>query len=100
MIRVSRGEHPAGQEPPSPEPEHQQEGHHARRDRREIAEQVGVAAHQEEHPWMDAAREGQVHAGHPALAEEGQDLVTADPGRARLIHDPYPPSWSEKARST
>ena len=44
-----RGEHAAGEEPPSQETEDQQERQHDGRGRSESAQELGVAAHQEDH---------------------------------------------------
>jgi two-component system sensor histidine kinase VanS len=50
----------AGEKPSSQQTEYQQERHHEGRDRSEIAQEVGVAAHHEDHTRVHTTRKGKV----------------------------------------
>ena len=54
------GEHAPGEEPSSQQTEHQQERHQDGRGRSESAQEVGVAAHQEDHTRVYTTRKGEV----------------------------------------
>ena len=57
------GEHAAGEKPSSQQTEYQQEPHNDGRERSEIAQEVGVAAHYENHPRVHTTRKGEVPGG-------------------------------------
>ena len=85
-----RGEHAAGEQPPSQQTEHQQERHHDGRGRSESAQEVGVAAHHEDHTGVHTTRKGEVPGGEQhgtceheeAGVAEGELEANAQPGRS------------------
>ena len=68
---------PARSQPPS-EPEHQQEPHHDGRDRSEIAQEVGVAAHHEDHTGMHTTRQRHVPDDEQHGAREHEEAGIAE----------------------
>ena len=68
---------PARSHPPS-ETEHQQERHHDGRGRSEIAQEVGVAAHHEDHAGVHTARKGEVPDGEQHGAREHEEAGVAE----------------------
>ena len=78
---VQRGEHPAGEEPPSHEAEHQQERQHDGRGRSEGAQEVGVAADawKIEHRGSGTQREQEhPHGGEQHGAGEHEEAGVAE----------------------
>ena len=78
MICFSGSEHAAGEKPPSHQTEYQQECHHDGRDRRETAQGVGVALHDENHPGVHATRKGEVPGGEQHRAGEHEEAGIAE----------------------
>ena len=68
---------PARSHPPS-ETEHQQERHHDGRDRSEIAQEVGVAAHHEDHTRVHTTRKGEVPGGEQHGTCEHEEAGVAE----------------------
>ena len=68
---------PARSHPPS-ETEHQQERHHDGRGRSEIAQEVGVAAHHEDHTGVHTTRKGEVPDGEQHGACEHEEAGVAE----------------------
>jgi hypothetical protein len=72
------GEHPAGEKPPSQQTEGQQERHHDCCDRSEIAQEVGVALHYEDHTGVHTTRKGEVPGGEQHDACEHEEAGVAE----------------------
>ena len=72
------GEHPAGENPPSQETEHQQKRHQDGRGRSESAQEVVVAAHQENHTGVFTTRKGEVPDGEQHGTCEHQEAGVAE----------------------
>src|SRR5437868_10788535 len=76
---VSQGsEHAAGEKPPSQQTEYQQERHRDGGDRSEIAQEVGVAAHHEDHARVHTTREGEVPGGEQYGTCEHEEAGVAE----------------------
>ena len=72
------GEHAAGEKPPSQQTEYQQERHHDGRDRSEIAHEVGVAVHYEDHTRVHTTRKGEVPGGEQHGTGEHEEPGVAE----------------------
>ncbi len=94
---AQRGKHPAGEKPPSQKTEDQQERHHDGRDRSEIAQEIGVALHDEDHTRVHTTRKREIPDGEQhgtreheeAGVAEGELEANAQPGGSihrRLAH--------------
>ena len=55
-----RSEHATGEQPAAHEAEHEQEPEHGGGDRSEVVQQLGVAAHHEDHARVHTARQREV----------------------------------------
>ena len=73
-----RSEHATREQPPSQQAEDEQEGHHAGRERGEVAQEVGVAADHEDHTRVDASRQGEVSGDEQHGAREHQEARVAE----------------------
>ena len=72
------GEHAAGEKPPSQQTEYQQERHHDGRGRSESAQEVGVAAHDEDHTRVHTTRKGEVPDGEQHGTCEHEEAGVAE----------------------
>ena len=100
-MRVQGGEHPAGEKPPSQETEYQQKRHHDGRGRSETAQEVGVAADQEDHTRVYTTRKGEVPGGEQygtcdhqeAGVAEGELEASTETGRSIHALSVRPGVW-------
>ena len=96
VMRVQRGEHPAGQQPPSDETEHQQERQHDGRGRSERAQEVGVGCGRRRSPAVGHVAQEEVPNGEQQGAREHQEAGVAEGelqanAQARRLYPPSPP---------